>query len=169
MVITSARTHVSRSLRQMRPRRATRARGFTLVELVAVFVVLAILVTMAGPSFSELTARQRVQVAAADLFTSLLRARSEAIKQNSDATLAAAGAWNEGWTIQVAGTPVDTHSATANISISGNVAAVTYRSSGRVSGTTTPAFTLSSEQTSIKRCVQVRLSGEPLVTSSACT
>jgi type IV fimbrial biogenesis protein FimT len=164
----SARTHVSGSLPQARPRRATRTRGFTLVELVVVFVVLAILVTMAGPSFSEMTARQRVQVAASDLFTSLLRARSEAIKQNTDATLAPVGAWNEGWTIQVAGTPVDTHGATTNISISGNVAALTYRSSGRVSGTTAPAFTLSSAHTAIKRCVQVRLSGEPVVTSSAC-
>lgn len=143
--------------------------GFTLVELLTVVAVLVVLAILAGPSFSELTARQRVQVAATDLFTSLLRARSEAIKQNADVTLAPAGTWAGGWAVAAGGTNIDTHAATSNISIAGNLATVTYRSSGRVSGTTMPKFTFSATQTSVKRCVQVHLSGEPVVTSSACS
>lgn len=146
-----------------------RQAGFTLVEMLTVLAILIVLAVLAGPSFSELAARQGVQVAATDLFTSLLRARSEAIKQNTDVTLVPAGSWNGGWAVAAAGTNIDTHAATNNISITGNLAAVIYRSSGRVSGTTMPKFTFSATQTSVKRCVQVSLSGEPVVTGSACS
>ncbi|TMH07321.1 MAG: prepilin-type N-terminal cleavage/methylation domain-containing protein [Betaproteobacteria bacterium] len=59
------------------PRNATRARGFTLVELLTVVAVLVVFAMIAVPSFNELIASQRVQIAATDLFTSLLRARSQ--------------------------------------------------------------------------------------------
>ena len=145
-----------------------RAAGFTLVELLTVVAILVVLAVLAGPAFSELTAQQRVQVAASDLFTSLLRARSEAIKQNTDVTLTPVGTWNAGWAVAADGTNIDTHGPANNISISANLGTVTYRSSGRVSGTTAPKFTFSATQTTVKRCVQVSLSGEPVVTTSAC-
>ncbi|TMG86060.1 MAG: prepilin-type N-terminal cleavage/methylation domain-containing protein [Betaproteobacteria bacterium] len=149
---------------------ATRgADGFTLVELLTVVSILAVLAILAGPAFTELTAQQRVQVAATDLFTSLVRARSEAIKQNTDVTLSPpSGTWNAGWVVAIGGSNIDMHAATPNIAISGNVSPVIYRNSGRVSGTTPPKFTLSATQTSLKRCVAVRLSGEPVVTRAAC-
>ena len=84
---------------------------------------------IAVPSFNELIASQRVQMAAMDVFTSLLRARSEAIKQNTDVTLSPAGTWTAGWTVAVGGTNIETHAATNNISIS-DPGVVTYRSSG---------------------------------------
>ena len=147
---------------------AARARGFTLVELLTVVVVLVTLTLIAVPSFNELTRSQRVQMAAMDLFTSLLRARSESIKQNTDVTLSPAGTWAAGWAVMVGGANIDTHAATSNISIS-NPGVVTYRSSGRVAGTTQPKFSVSATQTATKRCVQVNLSGEPVVTNGACT
>jgi len=146
-----------------------RAGGFTLVELLTVVVILVVLAMLAGPAFTEFTAQQRVQVTATDLFTSLLRARSEAIKQNTDVTLAPVGTWNGGWVVAVGGANIDTHAATANIAINGNLGIVTYRNSGRVSGATVPKFTLSASQTSLKRCVAVTLSGEPVVTNAACS
>jgi type IV fimbrial biogenesis protein FimT len=149
-------------------RNAARARGFTLVELLTVVAVLVVLAMIAVPSFNELTASQRVQMAAMDLFTSLLRARSEAIKQNTDVTLSPAGAWDAGWAVAVGGTNIDTHAATNNVSIS-DPGVVTYRSSGRVAGTTKPSFSVSATQTAAKRCVQVNLSGEPVVTNGVCS
>src|SRR2546430_17465107 len=85
------------------PRKAARARGFTLVELLTVVVVLVVLTLIAAPAFNELTRSQRVQMAAMDLFTSLLRARSESIKQNTDVTLSPAGTWAAGWAVAVVG------------------------------------------------------------------
>jgi len=152
-----------------------RGRGFTLVEMMTVVSILLILAILAGPAFNELIAQQRVQVAATDLFTSLLRARSEAIKQNTDVTLARSGTWAGGWEIRVVvgGTPttIDTHSGTPNISISeaGGLTTITYRNSGRVSNATAPKFTLSASETTLKRCVAVSLSGEPVVTKAACS
>ena len=150
------------------PRNATRARGFTLVELLTVVAVLVVFAMIAVPSFNELITSQRVQIAATDLFTSLLRARSQAIKQNTDVTLSAAGAWAAGWAVAAGGTNIDTHAATNDISIS-DPGVVTYRSSGRVAGTTRPKFSVSATQTATKRCVQVNLSGEPVVTNGACS
>ena len=150
------------------PRNAARTRGFTLVELLTVVVVLVVLTLIAVPSFNELTRSQRVQMAAMDLFTSLLRARSEAIKQNTDVTLSPAGTWAAGWAVAVGGNNIDTHAATSDISIS-DAGVVTYRSSGRVAGTTPHKFSVSATQTATKRCVQVNLSGEPVVTSGACS
>jgi len=145
-----------------------RLRGFTLVELLTVLVVLVIFITIAVPSFNELIASQRVQMAAMDVFTSLLRARSEAIKQNTDVTLSPAGTWTSGWAVAVGGASIDTHAATNDVSIS-DPGVVTYRSSGQVAGSTKPKFSVSATQTAQKRCVQVNLSGEPVVTNGACS
>ena len=145
-----------------------RAGGFTLVELLTVVTILLVLAILAGPAFTELMAQQRVQVATTDLFTSLLRARSEAIKQNTDVTLAPSGTWNGGWVVAVGGASIDTHAATPNIAISGNVSPVIYRNSGRVSGATRPQFSLSATQTSLARFVCVNLSGEPVIRKTAC-
>ena len=158
----------SRNIANVLPRNAARARGFTLVELLTVLAVLVVITVIAVPSFNELSRGQRVQVAAMDLFTSLLRARSEAIKQNTDVTLASAGSWPAGWAVAVGGANIDTHAATSDIAIS-DPGVVTYRSSGRVAGTTQPKFSVSAAQTATKRCVQVNLSGEPAVTSGACS
>src|SRR5439155_24957643 len=110
---------------------AAPARGFTLVELLTVVVVLVVLTLIAAPAFTDLTRSQRVQMAAMDLFPSRWRARSESIKQNTDVTLSPAGTWAAGWAVAVGGSNIDTHAATSNISIS-NPGVVTYRSSGRV-------------------------------------
>lgn len=150
------------------PRNVMRARGFTLVELLTVVTVLVLLTLFAVPSLNELNADQRVKMAAMDLFTSLVRARSEAIKQNSDVTLSPVGTWAAGWVVAVDGANIDTHGATGNIAIS-DPGVVTYRSSGRIAGTTQPKFSVSTTQTGTKRCVRVNLSGEPVVTNGACS
>jgi type IV fimbrial biogenesis protein FimT len=143
-------------------------RGFTLVELLTVVVVVVIFAMIAVPSFSELIASQRVQMAAMDLFTSLLRARSEAIKQNTDVTLSPTGTWNAGWAVAAGGANIDTHAATSSVSIS-DPGVVTYRNSGRIAGLTQPKFSISATQTATKKCVKVNLTGEPVVTDGACS
>src|SRR3546814_9315441 len=66
-------------------------------DLLAILVVVA---TLAVPSFSYLVAKSRVKAAAIDLEIALVRARSEAVKRNSNVTLTPnTGGWKSGWKI----------------------------------------------------------------------
>src|SRR5258708_13935928 len=74
--------------------------GFTLIELVVTLTVLAILATVALPSYQNFVLTQRVRGASYDLMTSLVFARSEAIKRNASVSMTqAAGGWAQGWTV----------------------------------------------------------------------
>lgn len=57
-------------------------KGFTLIELMVAIAVLAILVTLAAPSFNSLIDKYRVKRAADSISAFLVSAKSEAIKQN---------------------------------------------------------------------------------------
>ncbi len=96
------------------PSRSTgsRARGFTLIELMVVVAMLSILVALALPSFKGVIERWRVQQAVDSLRTTMFYARSEAIRRGGDifveklpsttpgCTLATrAGDWDCGWVV----------------------------------------------------------------------
>lgn len=150
---------------------ARRARGFTLPELLAVVAVMAILATVAAPSFSELIASQRAKGAASDMFASLLRTRSEAIKRNTEVTLARSGTtWAAGWSIAHPGDAdilLEDRGAVRGATITGP-ASVTYLPNGRVKGATKPEFDIEVTGARQHRCIQVDLSGRPYQTSSEC-
>ena len=73
--------------------------GFTLVELVTVLTIVAILAAIAMPNLAVMMAGQRMRATGTDLVSSLLLARSEAIKRNADVEIApqTAGDWTSGW------------------------------------------------------------------------
>lgn len=56
--------------------------GFTLVELLVVIGILAILVSLAAPSFADFLQRQRLQGHASEMTTNIQYARSEAVARN---------------------------------------------------------------------------------------
>jgi prepilin-type N-terminal cleavage/methylation domain-containing protein len=64
-----------------------RARGLTLVELMIAIAVLAVLATLALPSFEDHLARRRVEGLAQGLRADLDLARSEAVQRNEAVTL----------------------------------------------------------------------------------
>ncbi len=68
-------------------------KGFTLVELLITVVVLSILISMAIPSFRELMDKNAVTTAANDLLSSVLIARSEAIKRETPVVIQPVGGW----------------------------------------------------------------------------
>lgn len=77
-----------------------------MIELMVVVAIVAIMVAIGAPAFSEMMRRNRLSAAASALQVSLSLARSEAVKRGSDArvTVAAnttAGAWTNGWTVFV--------------------------------------------------------------------
>ena len=86
-----------------------RERGFTLIELMTVVVVVAVLLALAVPSYSVLSMRTKLKSYANELVASVYLARGEAIKRNAPMTLCisnadgdacvASGDWDQGWIV----------------------------------------------------------------------
>ena len=153
-----------------------RSRGFTLPELMIVVAILSVLIAAGVPSFAEFIRNQRVKTASFDLFASLVVARSEAITRRTTVTLTPASTanWANGWTITyvdpTSGSTVTLRDQQAmpNLTITGPTSVV-YRSSGRLTGTATPQFQLTSSGASVvTRCLNVDLSGRPVSKAAAC-
>ena len=148
------------------------ARGFTLPELLAVVAIVAILASVAAPAFSSMIAGARSRSVSSELYASLSRARSEAIKRNAEVTLAPVTAqkWQDGWSIPAPGDAsrkLDVHAAVVGATVSGP-ASVVFLPNGRVKGGTRPAFQIALSGNSVYRCVKLDLSGRPNQTTSTC-
>ena len=65
--------------------------GFTMIEMMVVVSLIAILASLAAPSFTTAIANQRVNSAAQELQSILLFARSEAVYKRTDSSLTANG------------------------------------------------------------------------------
>lgn len=65
----------------------TRSAGFTLIELMVVVALVAIVITLAVPSFREIIARNRLEGVAGEFFTDLQYTRSEAVARNANVGL----------------------------------------------------------------------------------
>ena len=63
------------------------AKGFTLIELLVAVAILAILVSIGLPSFSEAVKNSKLSSAASCLSTALYSARSEAVKRSANVTV----------------------------------------------------------------------------------
>jgi type IV fimbrial biogenesis protein FimT len=146
-------------------------RGFTLVELMVTVAVLIILITAGVPSFTDLVQNQRVKTAVSDLHSTLVFARSEAIKRNAEVTVNRNGAsWSGGWNVQTTDAvpaTLKTQAALDNISLnaSSSESVIRYRRDGRLN-TTLPnmpspniVVSLVDNGNVIARCVAVDPSG----------
>ena len=67
----------------MATRRHTAAGGFTLIELLVVVALVAIVLSLAAPSFTGTLTRKRMEGVAAELSTDIQYARSEAAQRNA--------------------------------------------------------------------------------------
>ncbi len=85
-----------------------RIRGFTLVEMMIVLVILGVILTVALPGFRNLTLAIRLSNYANEMVAAVYLARAEAIKRNVNVTLCAtadsvacstSGGWAQGWII----------------------------------------------------------------------
>lgn len=77
------------------------ARGFTIIELMIVVVILAVLAAIAVPNLRSFIVGQRIKTASFDLYSTMLFARSEAIKRSGGTvrvTPVSSSNWALGWT-----------------------------------------------------------------------
>jgi type IV fimbrial biogenesis protein FimT len=79
------------------------SRGWTLIELLIAISIAALLMLIAVPDFQKLLAKQRIDIAARDLFAAILLTRAEAIRraERVDLIPASDGDWQSGWIIFV--------------------------------------------------------------------
>lgn len=163
--------------------RAARPGGFTIIELMIVMVMVGVMVGLAAPSMRDLVVRIRLKTAASDLHSSLILARSEAIKRNAGMQLVPVNAtnWALGWSVRVqaSGVVVSNQQAYPNVTFTttdaaysaASVASVTFSGTGRETGSAGAgvAFVITStDYPGIKaRCVVLSPSGRPAVRQDA--
>lgn len=151
-------------------RKATQ-RGFTVIELLVVLVLMGIMMGLAVPAFREFIAAQRVKNTAFDFAAALLLARSEAVKRNTEVAVQQSGGdWQNGWAVSAGGATLSTKEAPQSVTITPNPAgsaSVAYQGTGRIANTI--SFQFASGNTKTVRCVTIGVSGVPNTTSASCS
>lgn len=153
-----------------------RASGFTIIEVLIVVAILGVLVSMGLPSMRDVIVATRLKGVTSDLFSSLILARSEAVKRNEAVEIvpASAGIWNAGWSVRVVGATAALAAqdpVVGDVLVSGPNPFVRYRGDGRLvdaSGAllaSEVAFTfIATPYPHIQmRCIKVDPSGRPSV------
>lgn len=145
------------------------AAGFTLIELMIVLGIVGIMAVVGIPSFANFIAMRSVKSAAAELYGSLNRARSEAITRNGNVVVSPkSGAWQNGWQVlSPTNAVLDDRNAVGGATISGPTS-ITYKPSGRLTATTAPSFVFTASGASgIYQCVSVDLIGRPYMKAAS--
>ena len=71
--------------------------GFTMIELLVVISIAAIIITIAGPNFSQMVSKQSVKAAANDFKSAVALARSEARKRGVKTSIRPIGKTGSPW------------------------------------------------------------------------
>lgn len=148
---------------------ARQCQGFTLIELMATVMIAALLMSVGTPYFREFILGQRIRAAADDLMSTLVYARSEAIKRNSGVTVApATGGWRNGWTVTTGAAVLSRHEAMSELTVSGPAGGLSYNSNGRLAAQAAPFGISVSGSTATAYCVSIDLSGMPTSQRGGC-
>ena len=150
-----------------------RATGYTLLELLVTVAVVAIIASLAVPSFQYMIGTQRVRSATSDLVVALNFARSEAVKRNRVVTVTPSVSWAGGWSVTFvdAGGNTQTlqnHNGFDGLTMAGNTA-ISFRPDGRRnSGNVSVEITPPTGSSAKKHCVTVSPTGKPESDTGGC-
>ena len=132
-------------------------------------MIVGILASIGMPAFSSIVAGQRIKTASFDVMSTLMLARSEALKRNANVTIAPVMVGNVVDRIEVTatdGTVLNSMSMPKGVVFTVSVNSITYQPSGRTTATAT--FSISSPGSSNARCISIDLSGRPNSKKGAC-
>lgn len=147
-------------------------RGFTLIELMVVVMLLAILSAIAMPAFRTMVATQRIRSAASALTESLWLARAEATKRNTDIAFVFSGAAAPWRIADPAGgaTPLlvqDGFPSVVSRTQSGADVQFAFNAYGRLTQGS-GWIELSDSSQSVHRCISISTTGRSTVVNGAC-
>ncbi len=92
-----------------------RQRGLTLVEMMIVFSIVVVMITIAAPGFGRLIAGQRISTVRDSLFSAIQYAKSQAVHRNVSMSLCpsldgvscySSTNWAQGWLVYIDALPV---------------------------------------------------------------
>lgn len=140
--------------------------AFTIIEILIAITILAILAAVGAPSLRNTLISSQVRSAASDLYSSVVLARSEAIKRAGVIDVSPVSSnWANGWTVKSGSTTLESHEATANVTITPNTTGdLSFRLDGRVSTNVRSFVLTASGATGVAaRCVLIDVAGRPSV------
>jgi type IV fimbrial biogenesis protein FimT len=146
--------------------------GFTLVELMITLAILAIIISMAGPSFVTMINNNRATGATNDLIASFQLARTEAIKRNETVLIQSKNGtnWSDGHRIQVSSTSEvlrDVDALHSSVTMTSTLPVISYTTDGGVLATT--EFTINACESGATRKLNILtlgFSGSTTLTTS---
>lgn len=122
-------------------------RGFTLIELMVTIAVLAVVISLAAPSFSNMLQENRLSALANELQGTLQLARSEAVKLRSDVVVCRSNSapdpddldcddgtdWTVGWLMMSGADVLKVWDPIQGVQVEGPNGGITFRSNGMAS------------------------------------
>lgn len=154
------------------------SRAFTLIELMVTVAVLAVVISLAAPSFSNMLQENRLSALTNELQGTLQLARSEAVKRRASITVCRSNEdqsacddgtdWAGGW-MMLDGTEVlKVWDPIQGIVVTGPNTGITFRSNGMASAQnwTVTHSACSGEQ---KRTLTVSATGSTTLTKGSCS
>ena len=153
-----------------------RSDGFTLVEMLMVTSILTFLAILSLPSLTSVIANNRLRSAGTDLMSSVMLARSEAIKRNGRVEIlpTSASDWTSGWRVQVVATgeQLDKRNTIGSqVQVVGAPASIVYEHTGRLTrpGTSQVQFQDPERRPYAQpRCLVIDSSGSPKLSVGGC-
>ncbi len=158
-----------------------RARGFTLIELMVTITVLAIITSIAAPSFSSMLRENRIAATTNELRGAIQLARSEAVKRHQDVIVCRRNSagnncengtnWSTGWLIrQSGGDIIKVWVSVPDLAMTGPEAGVTFRASGLSAASATQSFAVASSSCTgqQKRTLNVSATGQTTLAKVNC-